>query len=192
MQHRHFTRIILISLFLNLLGSNLVPSLDLPVFFDAVGTMLAAILIGPWIGGLIGLMSNLLTGLFHSSLSIPFGLVNLGIGIITGYLMILIKDYRHPLAPLLVGTVIAIATPLMAAPIATYMFGGITAHGVDKVVVALMDSGQSILSSTFWGRIPYSFVDKILSAYMVFLIIKVWPDIAAKRFRGGDHVVPHA
>ncbi len=192
MQHRHFTRVILISLFLNLLGSNLVAYLGLPVFFDAVGTMLAAILIGPWIGGLIGLMTNLLSGLFHSSLSIPFGFVNMGIGIITGYLMILIKDYRRPLAPLLVGTVIAIATPLMAAPIATYMFGGITVHGVDKFVVALMDSGQSILSSTFWGRIPYSFVDKILSAYMVFLIIKVWPDIVAKRFRGGDHVVPHA
>ncbi|MDT8444788.1 MAG: hypothetical protein RQ722_10865 [Desulfuromonadales bacterium] len=192
MQHRLFIKIILVSLFLNLLGSSLVTHYNLPLFLDATGTMLAAILIGPWIGGLLGLMTNLLTGLFHSSLSIPFGLVNLGIGIITGYLMILIKDYRRPLAPLLVGTVIAIATPLMAAPIATYMFGGITVHGVDKLVVALMDSGQSILASTFWGRIPFSFLDKILSAYTVFLIIKVWPDIAAKRFRGADHVVSHA
>lgn len=192
MQHKRFTQIILLSLFLNLFCSALVTSLHLPIFFDAIGTMLSAVLIGPWVGGLLGLMTNILKGIFHSTLSIPFGVVNFGIGIITGYLAIFLKDYRRPLAPLLVGTVVAIATPMMAAPIATYMFGGITAHGIDKFVVALMDGGQSILSSAFWGRIPYSFVDKLLSAYLVFLIIKAWPGVAAQRFPGDDQRSPHA
>jgi len=191
MQHKLFTKIIFISLFLNLLGSSLATYFHWPIFLDAVGTMLAAVLIGPWVGGLLGLMTNLLQGLLHSSLSMPFGLVNLGVGVITGYLMILVKDYRRPMAPLLVGTVIAIAAPVMAAPIATYMFGGITAHGVDKLVVAMMDSGQSILSSTFWGRIPYSFVDKLLSAYAVFLIIRLWSEAAEQRFRAADRGTSH-
>lgn len=187
MQHNRFAKIIIISLVLNLLGGTVSTFFQLPLFFDSIGTMLAAVLIGPWIGGLVGLISNILRGLFYSTLAIPFGLVSLGIGIITGYLMVYIKDYRRPLAPLLVGVVIAIATPLMAAPIATYLYGGITVHGIDKFVVALMDSGYSIFSSAFWGRLPWSFVDKVLSAYAVYLIIKLCPKVADKCFLGNDH-----
>jgi len=188
MHYKLQVKIVLFSLFLNFFFSVIIVNpLELPLFLDATGTMLCAVLLGPWIGGLLGLMSNIIRGVFFDTHSIPFGLVNLGIGIITGYLMLVVKDYRRPWSPLLVGAVIAIATPLMAAPIATYMFGGITAHGTDKFVIALMDSGHSILSSTFWGRIPLSFVDKLLSAYMVFFVLKAWPSVARARFsRGGD------
>lgn len=184
MQHNRFALIIVLSLFLNLGGSSLVTAMHLPVFFDSIGTMLSAILIGPWVGGMLGLMTNITRGIFHSTLSIPFGLVNMGVGIVSGYLMLLLKDYRRPLAPLVMGIVIAIAAPLMAAPVATYLFGGITAHGIDKFVISLMQSGHSLLSSTFWGRIPYSFVDKVISAYLVFLIIRLLPQIADKPSEG--------
>lgn len=174
---RYYTNlwIILFSLFLNFSGSFVTSYFELPLFLDAPGTILSAVMIGPWVGGLVGLVTNILKGLFHMTHSIPFGLVNFGIGIIAGYMTIYLKGYQRPVTPLLVGITTAIASAIMAAPIATYMFGGITAHGIDKFVVALIDSGQSVLSSAFWGRIPNSLVDKIISAYMVFLIVKVWP-----------------
>ena len=182
MSYRLSLQIVLLALLLNIGGATLTTYLDLPIFLDAVGTMLAAVLLGPWVGGLVGLSSNILKGLFHTILSIPFALVNLGIGLITGYLALIIKDYRQPHAPLVVGTVVAITTPMMAAPIAAYMFGGITAHGSDKFVIALVNSGQSILSSSFWGRIPSSFLDKGLSAYLVFTILKVWSSPAENQY----------
>lgn len=174
MQHNKLIQIVLFSLFLNLFCSEVATYLNLPIFLDSTGTMLAAVTIGPWVGGILGLMTNVIKGLYHSPQSIPFGLVNMAIGILTGYLAIQLKDYRKPFAPLLVGCATAIAAPLVAAPIATYMYGGISAHSIDKFVVTMMDSGQSILSSTFWGRIPYSFVDKLISAYLVLFILQVW------------------
>lgn len=152
-------------------------NLDLPLFLDATGTMLAAVLIGPWIGGLVGLMTNVIYGIIYCTNSVPFGVVNFGIGLLTGYLVIALKGYHRWYAPLLIGCIIALFTPLMSAPIATYLFGGITAHGIDKFVVALVDSGNSMLSSAFWGRLPTSFIDKLLSAYMVYGIILIWPKL---------------
>lgn len=182
MHYKQSLQIILLSITLNLVGSLLTTVTEIPLFLDAVGTMLSAILIGPWIGGLLGLMTNIIKGIIHTPHSIPFGIVNLAIGVLTGYLAIYTRDFRRPLVPLLIGTIIGLATPVMAAPIAAYMFGGITAHGVDKYVVALFDSGQSILSSAFWGRIPYSLVDKISSSYMVYLIVCWWKTAADNRF----------
>jgi energy-coupling factor transport system substrate-specific component len=176
-----FLLTIFLSLALNLIGSSLQIYLELPLFLDTIGTMLAAVLIGPWIGGLVGLMTNVIKGIFYTTTSLPFGLVNFGIGLITGYLVIIFKGYERWYAPLLVGCVIALLTPLMAAPIATYVFGGITAHGIDKFVVAFIDSGNTILSSTFLGRLPTSFIDKLLSAFIVYGIIRVWPKLTNRR-----------
>ena len=181
--HYHYTLIIiLLSFALNFTGSLVTTYLKLPLFLDAPGTMLSAVMIGPWIGGAIGLMTNIIKGLLHTNMSIPFSVVNLGIGIMAGYLAIHLRDYRHPLAPLKVGIATGLATPVMAAPIAAYMFGGITAHGIDKYVAALINSGDSILSSAFWGRVPLSLVDKILSAYIVYLIVVTWTKASDDRF----------
>lgn len=176
-----FILTIFLSLGLNLLGSALQIYLELPLFLDATGTMLAAVLIGPWIGGLVGLLTNVIKGICYTTTSLPFGLVNFGIGLIVGYLVIILKGYQRWYAPLMIGCVIALAAPLMAAPIATYMFGGITAHGIDKFVVVFIDSGNTILSSTFLGRLPTSFIDKLLSAFIVYGIIRVWPQLTNRK-----------
>ena len=42
--------------------------------------------------------------------SIPFGLVNLAIGVLTGYLAIYTRDFRRPLVPLLIGAIIGLVT----------------------------------------------------------------------------------
>jgi energy-coupling factor transport system substrate-specific component len=172
---RNYVFIIIFSLILNFTGSFIQYLHPFPLFLDTTGTMLSAILIGPWIGGLVGLLTNTLQGIFHTPLSLPFGIVNLSIGLTTGYIVIYLKGFQRWYSPLVVGIITGLLAPLIAAPIVTYLFGGITTHGVDKFVVALVDSGSSILSSAFWGRLPYSFADKLISAYIVFFLIKKLP-----------------
>ena len=191
MRYHTISLIILISLLLNFSGSFVTTFFDLPLFLDAPGTILCAVMIGPWIGGLVGLVTNILKGIFYTTHSIPFGVVNFGVGVIAGYMTIYLKGYQRPITPLLVGVATAFSAAILAAPIATYIFGGITAHGIDRLVVALVESGQSVLSSAFWGRIPYSFVDKLLSAYMVFFIIKAWRGVSDKRFVDNDRGRPN-
>ncbi len=173
MKQRHIIGIILLSLAINFIGTCLALKVFPQLFLDTIGTILAAALLGPWFGCLVGLLTNTMQGVVHTSVSIPFALVNCAIGIATGYLAIALKGYHRWYAPLIIGAVAALIAPILAAPIATYMFGGITGHGVDKLVASFVDSGQSILQSAFWGRIPNSFSDKILSAYLGFFLIKL-------------------
>ncbi len=173
MKQQHIIGVILLSLAINFIGTYLALKFFTQLFLDTIGTMLAAALLGPWFGCLVGLLTNTIQGIVHTSVSIPFALVNCAIGIVTGYLVIALKGYQRWYAPLIIGTVAALIAPVLAAPIATYMFGGITGHGVDKLVASLVDNGQSILQSAFWGRMPNSFSDKILSAYLGFFLIKL-------------------
>ena len=175
MHHRRILVVFLFSLCLNFLGSYIQTVFDLPLFFDTVGTILCAVVIGPWIGGLAGLLTNTLKGMFFTTLSIPFGLVNLVVGIAAGYLAIWLKGYCKWYSPLVVGTVTALLAPLVAAPIAAYLFGGMSAHGIDRFVVSFIESGHSILSSAFWGRIPMSFVDKLISSYLIYGLLLMTP-----------------
>jgi len=169
------------SLALNFSGTILQEFFPSPLFLDTIGTMLAAVLIGPWVGGLVGLSTNLLQGIFHTPLSIPFGLVSLGVGLLAGYLTILLKGYNRWFTPLVVGVITGVVASLIAAPIATYLFGGISAHGIDKVVSAFVESGSSIFSGAFLGRLPFSIIDKLISAYLVFFLVKWLPMYKPKK-----------
>jgi energy-coupling factor transport system substrate-specific component len=175
MPNKYILLTIFCSLILNFSGTVLQQYVHSPLFLDTTGTMLSAVLLGPWIGGLVGLLTNTLQGIVHSPVSIPFGLVNLGVGLTAGYLAVLIKGYSHWYAPLAVGIACGIIAPLLAAPIAAYLFGGITAHGVDKAVAVLADGGRSILSSAFWGRLPFSIIDKLISSFIVFFLVRWLP-----------------
>ena len=54
-----------IGIALNMTLGQLATMLKLPIFLDSLGTMLVAVLCGPWIGGLTGLVTNLLWGLIQ-------------------------------------------------------------------------------------------------------------------------------
>ena len=47
----------------NIALGQVVSTLKLPVFMDSIGTMLAALLMGPWVGMSTGLCTNLIWGL---------------------------------------------------------------------------------------------------------------------------------
>lgn len=170
------------SLALNFSGTLLQDFYSTPLFLDTTGTILAAVLIGPWAGGLVGLSTNLLQGIFHTPLSIPFGAVSFSVGLLAGYLTIALKGYHRWFTPLVVGVATGVVASLIAAPIATYLFGGISAHGIDKIVSAFVEGGGSILSSAFWGRLPFSIIDKLISAYLVFFLVIWLPVYKSKQY----------
>jgi energy-coupling factor transport system substrate-specific component len=44
---------------INFVGGTLVSVLKLPIFLDTIGTILVALLAGPWVAALTGLITNL-------------------------------------------------------------------------------------------------------------------------------------
>ena len=68
---------------INLILGTVVQLFKIPlIFLDTVGTFFGAVLLGPWYGALIGLLTNVIQGVITNPKDIPFALVNIAIGII--------------------------------------------------------------------------------------------------------------
>lgn len=158
----------------NIVGSLSNEALGLPLFMDSVGTMLTAVILGPWLGALAGFLSNLIVGLIISPADIPFGVVNAVIGWVTGYVS-RNRGFEDLLTPLIVTLILTILCPVIATPIAVYLFSGVTGGNMDPFHAILLESGYKIFSSAFLPRILANFTDKLLSAYLVMGVIRILP-----------------
>ena len=108
----------------NIVLVQVVSVLELPVFLDTIGTILAALLAGPWMGMLAGLVSNLIQGLISGLPTEAFAPVSMAIGLSAGYLGR--RGLFRSLPRVLVsGILVSIVATLVAAPFRTYFFDGV-------------------------------------------------------------------
>ncbi|MBA2851492.1 energy-coupling factor transport system substrate-specific component [Methanococcus maripaludis] len=161
--------VVAISLGLNILGSQAVTYLQLPAFLDSTGTILAAVLLGPLFGSLVGLLTNLIEGFFIYSGLYYFAIVNILIGFVTG---VIFKKYPFNVKYVVITTIIlALIGTIVGNIIAYYLFGGITGSPIDDITIYLVSSGMSVYNAVFVSGFIINLFDKIISFVLVFVII---------------------
>lgn len=163
-----------IGIALNMALGQVASMLNLPIFLDSIGTMLAAVLCGPIIGGLTGLLTNLLWGLIQGPTAAFFAPVALVIGVAAG-LLARAGMFRSWWQAAISGAVIAVALSVVAVPIRIYLFGGVTGSGADFVVAYLLQVGKSLFGSVLLTVIGSNLADKIVTALLVWAIIRGLP-----------------
>lgn len=90
------------------------------------------------------------------------------------------------LAGVFTGTVAA----LMSAPIAANVFGGITGSGVDFLVAAFRQAGSDIQSATLQQGLLVDPFDKMISYFVVYLVVLAMATRFKARFPQGDRLIP--
>ena len=166
--------LVAIGIALNLALGQAASFLNLPIFLDSVGTVLAAVLAGPVIGGLTGLLTNLLWGLLQGPTAAFFAPVAMMIGIAAG-LLARAGLFRPWWQAAISGAVIAVALAVVAVPIRIYLFGGVTGSGADFAVAYLLKVGESLFGSVLITVIGTNLVDKIVTALLVWGILRGLP-----------------
>ena len=166
--------LVAIGIALNLALGQAASFLHLPIFLDSVGTVLAAVLAGPVIGGLTGLLTNLLWGLLQGPTAAFFAPVAMMIGIAAG-LLARAGLFRTWWQAAISGAVIAVALAVVAVPIRIYLFGGVTGSGADFAVAYLLKVGESLFGSVLITVIGTNLVDKIVTALLVWGILRGLP-----------------
>lgn len=143
----------------------------LPLFLDSTGTILSAAILGPIVGGLTGFTSNLILGVVHNPVNIPFSIVNIIIGVTTG---IIVKKYGFTgfKSLLLCIVFVSILSALSGAIVAFYVFGGVTGAKIDLNIISIMDAGYKLFTSSFLVRLPINLLDKSISIFIAFFIIR--------------------
>lgn len=159
---------------MNIVLGTLVSQLQIPlIFLDTIGTIFAAVYFGPLYGGVVGAVSNIITGIIFSPKDIPFFLVNVAVGVMVGYIA---KKYSYGLiTAVITGLILSVICPLIGSPIAIWLYGGLTGSGNDVLVMLLRSTGTDIFSSTFIPRITGNIIDKVASAVLIWILIKKLP-----------------
>ncbi len=167
---------------INIVLGTLISLLNIPLLFmDTMGTMMGAIAFGPLWGAIIGLVTNVLIGFLTNPIDIPFALVNVAIGLVTGFVA---KKWGFSLVKsILTGLVLAVVAPLIGTPIAVFIYGGLTGGATDILVGWLLASGQSVFTAAFLPRIAGNLIDKVASCVLAYQILLRLPSQIKDRFR---------
>lgn len=159
---------------INIVFGTIVQTLQIPLLFlDTIGTIFVAVVLGPFAGALTGGLTNIIQGMITNPKNIPFAIVNIGIGLIVGFIA---KRFKFNLkVAAITGLILSIVAPLIGTPIAVFVYGGVTGGGTDLIFAWLLASGQRIFTAAFIPRITGNFVDKIASCILVSLLIQKLP-----------------
>ncbi|HYL41465.1 MAG TPA: hypothetical protein VET90_09160 [Candidatus Binatus sp.] len=87
------------------------------------------------------------------------------------------------------GLVTGIVAAIVSAPIAAYVFGGVTGSGVDVLVVAFRSAGSSLYAATLQQGLLSDPLDKMITSFVVFLIVSNLPRRFVARFPNGERLL---
>lgn len=158
----------------NVVGGVFVNVLRLPLFLDVIGTIMVAVLAGPWVGALTGGLTNVILGVVSRPSLIPYALVNLAIGLVAGY-MARAGWFKSYWRVAVTGILIMLTAIFTAAPISTFVFGGVTGSGVDALRAYFMATGSSILEATLRESFVFEPIDKLISVFVAFFVARSIP-----------------
>lgn len=177
-----------ISVAINIVGGQLTNLLKLPVFLNTIGTMLSGILAGPWIGALTGLVTNLVQGIILDPNIIPMAIVNMAVGIASGYCS---RSRMFSNAPksILALIIITFSSILTSTPLIVILRGGITASSTSLLTAFFLATGQRLWTAVFSQQIIFTTLDRVISILIVFLIIKVIPTRNLIKFSCGENYI---
>lgn len=166
----------------NLVIGQIVAALLLPVFLDAVGTILVAALIGPRAAIAAGLTSQVLAAVLSGNFTwLPFGVIQIIIALYAAAAARL-GAFRSLYTAIPAGFLLGAIAGGSAAPIAYFVFGGATAGGVTAVTTVLRAIGVPLHVAVGVSSIGTDLLDKSIAFAMVALILRTLPDHLAARF----------
>jgi energy-coupling factor transport system substrate-specific component len=173
---------------LNLTVGQITIALKIPLYLDSIGTILAAVLIGPYAAIIAGSLANIMAAAVGNPTMMFFIPVVIAIGAFTGF--VAKKGWFKRWYLCVVGGILqGVVAATISAPISTYLFGGTMMAGTDALVYFFRSMGNTILTSVFYQGLTSDPVDKTVSYLIVFLILRNLPLRLASRFQGAGNIL---
>lgn len=179
-----------IAVAVNFVGGQVAVLLKIPLYLDTIGTILVAMLCGPWVGGLAGLITNLVLGISNPTF-LAFAIVNVAVGIVTGFCARW-GGFTVWWKWIISMVLMSLASIITAAPIVVLLYGGITASGTSLITATLMATGVNIWNAVISTELVFTVSDRIISFIITYLILRVIPDRTLIKFSIGEQYIKKA
>src|SRR2546421_3236754 len=168
--------LILASLGLNFAGHAIVVTFPLPLFLDSIGTVLAGLVAGPWVGGSVGFISNLVSSNTIDPVSAPYGIVSFAVGFAAG-LSRYLNWHKRISGWIALWLVCSVISAVVSTPLNFLMSGGKSNVGFgDAIYVALNGAHLPRIMAAFIGEAAVDLPDKLITVVAALLIAQGLPE----------------
>ena len=164
---------------INLAIGLVVASLKLPIFLDAIGTVLFTVLCGWRIGATIGVLSFLVGGLVNPLLPY-FVFTQFTVAVVTG-LLAHRGGFKSKWRTIISGIVIGYAAAAVSAPVIAAVFGGVTNSGESLVTALLIRTGHNLWQAVVTTKVWTEPLDKVLQCLAAFAVMRSLPKTLLSR-----------
>lgn len=172
---------------LNLTAGQITAALKIPLYLDSIGTILVAVLVGPWSAVLCGSVANILAAAVGNPSMMFFIPVVAAIGAFTG-LLARLGWFRKWYLVCIGGILQGILAAIVSAPISAYLFSGVMMAGTDFLVLYFRSMGNTLLDSVIYQGLASDPADKLVSYVVVFLLVKNLPQRLLGRLHGAPNL----
>lgn len=163
---------------INLIGGTLCSALKLPLFLDMIGTIVIACLSGPWVSALCGLLTNVFLALVANPVYLPYSVVSILCGLVTGY-MVRAGLFKKIWGTILIWLACTVTNTISASLITIFVYGGATGVTGSSVFTAtLIAATKDIMMAVFSSSFLENLIDKGIAFFIAFIIVQKIP----KRF----------
>jgi len=168
---------------INYIGKLIASLLKLPLWLDSIGTVLAAMLGGPIIGALSGVINNIIYGLTLDPISFAYAVTSLFIGLVVGILAY--KGWITNVGKALgIGIIIVIVSAVVSTPLNIIFWGGQTGNiWGDALYTAAIAHGFPTWLSSFLDEIIVDIPDKIITVLISYFIFRGLPKTFVNSYR---------
>jgi energy-coupling factor transport system substrate-specific component len=158
---------------INHFGGALTEKFQIPLWLDMTGTAIAAIVLGPWQGAIVGLSNNLLGALVGDFETLPFALVNVVGALLWGYGARRFGLASSVLRMLLLNLIVAVACTITAVPLNVLLLNGQPIHASHTLINTLLSLGEGVWVAVFSANIVVSIIDKQISGFVALALARL-------------------
>jgi len=173
---------------INYIGKLFAGVLKLPLWLDAIGTVLASMLAGPVVGAIAGAINNIIYGLTMDPISFIYALTSIAIGITVG-IMAYKGMIRNIGQAFIAGCIVALVSAVVSTPINIGFWGGQTGNvWGDALYASLIANNFPVWISSFLDELVVDIPDKIATVMIGYAIFKGLPKNLTVMFNSEDKV----
>jgi energy-coupling factor transport system substrate-specific component len=160
---------------INFAGHAIAVGLGLPLFLDSIGTVLCAVLAGPWVGGSVGLITNLVSSNTVDPIAAPYSVVSFAVGFaagLGGYL----SWHRQRSGWISLWLACFVIASVVSTPINVLANGGRSGVPLGDAITAFFTNAHfPALVAAYAGEAAIDLPDKFLTVVAVLLIYQALP-----------------
>ncbi|MDG0873049.1 ECF transporter S component [Paenibacillus thiaminolyticus] len=173
---------------INYIGKLFAGVLKLPLWLDAIGTVLASMLAGPVIGGLSGLINNIIYGLTMDPISFVYALTSVFIGLVAG-----IMAHKGWISSwgkaVVIGLAVGLTAVVISTPLNVAFWGGQTGNVWGDIVFGYVLQGtQSVWLASFLDELVVDLPDKLITVLVAYGIYRVLPNSLMNMYKNSGDI----